>query len=394
MHAGEIVGGANSIKFNSNFSSFDLSFSSTLIVNVYALSFATWTRLNLSPHAVNSEWKEKIEKYTILKKNIATRKYNIFVDVVWLPRLLIGSFNNHPKWQTIGWIKYTCWLNYHSNVFTPTNEHMAIGSKLFSLYAIVNRQCVCIVFFFLVGESANYLRKYQNSVSVFVWIVHIFNSDFDTKVSFFFDGLFRFVYENYVVYKRTWNQHQWNWLLWNSYHIVDCLIEEVGSTDGAFYFPIYVTVCVCKSMIFNIFFVQCYKFERFRIGYIAFQTTVASILYSQHFDVSTPEARIYSFRIDFKLEVNLFRIFTVNAMARGIIPLSRLTSYIKFTLTQLLNPIESLYTLTKMGKMLRKWEINGILFISVYSIPTFFVYLKQRSKIKIKWEYFYSSKTI
>lgn len=33
---------------------------------------------------------------------------------------LIGSFNNHPKWQTIGWIKYTCWLNYRCNIFTPT----------------------------------------------------------------------------------------------------------------------------------------------------------------------------------------------------------------------------------------------------------------------------------
>lgn len=34
--------------------------------------------------------------------------------------VLIGSFNNHPKWQTIGWIKYTCWLNYRCNIFTPT----------------------------------------------------------------------------------------------------------------------------------------------------------------------------------------------------------------------------------------------------------------------------------
>lgn len=80
--------------------------------------------------------------------------------MVWLPRLLIGSFNNHPKLQTIGWIKYIRWLNYHSSVFTPTNEHMAIGFKLFSFYVIVNRQCVCMCI--LDGESVNY----QHFVSV------------------------------------------------------------------------------------------------------------------------------------------------------------------------------------------------------------------------------------
>lgn len=156
--------------------------------------------------------------------------------------------------------------------------------------------------------------------------MHIFNSDFDTKESLFFDALFRFVYENYVVYKRIWNQHQWNWLLWNSYHIVDCLIEEVGSTDGAFYFPIYVTVCVWESMIFNIFFrtmLEDWEIQNW-VHSISDRNCYHTIF--THFDVSTPEARIYSFRIDFKLEVNLFRIFTVNAIARGKIPLSWLTS--------------------------------------------------------------------
>lgn len=120
---GEIVGGANSIKFNSTYFSAWLR-SQFVCMSVCMLSSCVCLNVKRSQNATHEVYGERCclsgePNKNLLQENCVSMYGTGGMATVCV---LIGSFNNHPKWQTIGWIKYTCWLNYRCNVFTPTSH--------------------------------------------------------------------------------------------------------------------------------------------------------------------------------------------------------------------------------------------------------------------------------
>lgn len=159
--------------------------------------------------------------------------------------VLIGSFNNHPKWQTIGWIKYTCWLNYRCNVFTPTSLTHSYPSLLyFRHFAPIIEECVRIWMYvswmlcaFFSVCSQCFSLKFKVFGSFMKWEVKKAERE-------------RWRDMETMSHTRNIVASSRNWLSWPLIPIASvCLIEEVGSTDGAFYSQRYVWVCmfcVCK----------------------------------------------------------------------------------------------------------------------------------------------------
>lgn len=131
---GEIVGGANSIKFNSTYFSAWLR-SQFVCMSVCMLSSCVCLNVKRSQNATHEVYGERCclsgePNKNLLQENCVSMYGTGGMATVCV---LIGSFNNHPKWQTIGWIKYTCWLNYRCNVFTPTSH----------LHTRIHPYCVC-----------------------------------------------------------------------------------------------------------------------------------------------------------------------------------------------------------------------------------------------------------
>lgn len=172
--------------------------------------------------------------------------------------VLIGSFNNHPKWQTIGWIKYTCWLNYRCNVFTPTShtskrtvyaECQCISSSLSSLSLTFHSSIAQYLFGVSLSVCACYCFR---RVNVFIALASTFLAVWEFERTKWVT-----MSHIYAAYVRMEYQHQRNWLSCLSFQYPLCgLIEEVGSTDGAFYSHRWQSnsMYVCVSIFFSLSF--------------------------------------------------------------------------------------------------------------------------------------------
>lgn len=123
--------------------------------------------------------------------------------------MLIGSYNNHPKWQTIGWIKYTCWLNYCCNVVTPTLQLQTtlVASHIHNVREITfvlhncSNCCVCIGSYFVYSLFC--------SVISLRWFQAI-------RISFWKWAKEMCVRKLCRIQYAMWYQHQRNWLSWHS----------------------------------------------------------------------------------------------------------------------------------------------------------------------------------
>lgn len=183
---GEIVGGANSIKFNSTyFSAWALDVFAAYVCEserVWVNRFYSCVCLCII-HSRGT--RRMLSCLSAFEEREIHFSRKLCLDVYELCGMatvcvLIGSFNNHPKWQTIGWIKYTCWLNYRCNVVLPHRynhihkrshtlfrPHIASHIRCQTYTSVYGFLCVFVVFplWFLVILTSKWEKRRENYVA-------------------------------------------------------------------------------------------------------------------------------------------------------------------------------------------------------------------------------------